>query len=270
MKICRMIAVALAVFISFSSCSVALAYTVPDSTIVYVTPTGKKYHREDCTYTTSVRSMTIKRAQASGYGPCSRCRPDIYTGKYVSNWDGSGSSSSGTSKSPSKPDFTPNTPEKEDYSMEWALLASAVLLIATIWQAVKRCKAEKALKESEKKCRILLWEREYDLKHVSVAFSIPDGFKLEDNGTPKALYDSRADADVCQSHTGIYHYPSCRHAYGTPKKIWDIRYGVPCKVCNPPSYDFSWYHKYLDTLARMEPDGITMEIEEGIIYINNL
>ncbi len=77
--------------------TVALAYTVPDDTIVYITPTGTKYHREDCSYTTTVRSMTIKEAESRGFDPCSRCDPDRVVGSYSSNWDGSNSSSGSSS-----------------------------------------------------------------------------------------------------------------------------------------------------------------------------
>ena len=71
-------------------CLAAAAYTVPDNTTVYITPTGEKYHREDCTYTTkaTVRAMTIANAEARGYGACSRCDPDVLVGAYSSKWDG--------------------------------------------------------------------------------------------------------------------------------------------------------------------------------------
>ena len=82
----------------------ALAYTVPDDTVVYVTPTGEKYHREDCSYTSSVRPMTIQAAERKGYDACSRCDPDRLTGEYHSSWDGkSGKSSGSSSSSSSKP-----------------------------------------------------------------------------------------------------------------------------------------------------------------------
>lgn len=51
-----------------------LAYSVPDDTIVYVTTSGEKYHRENCSYLKSSRSMTIAQAEASGYTPCSNRR----------------------------------------------------------------------------------------------------------------------------------------------------------------------------------------------------
>lgn len=81
----------------FALFTTAFAYVVPDDTIVYVTPTGEKYHREDCSYTTTVRSMTIKAAERKGYDPCSRCNPDVLTGEYHSDWDGKGGGSKGGS-----------------------------------------------------------------------------------------------------------------------------------------------------------------------------
>lgn len=56
--------------------SPVLAYSVPDDTIVYVTPHGEKYHTSDCSYLTTYDSMTIEEAENSGYEPCSRCDPD--------------------------------------------------------------------------------------------------------------------------------------------------------------------------------------------------
>lgn len=97
----RIFLVFVAIFLITSPC---LAYSVPDDTIVYVTNTGTKYHREGCSYLHSSRAMTIKRAEASGYGPCSRCDPDQKTGEYVSTWAGD---SSGKSNSTSRPTPTP-------------------------------------------------------------------------------------------------------------------------------------------------------------------
>ena len=68
--ITRSLVLVFAVLVLLSS--VCYSYQVPDDTIVYVTPTGEKYHREDCTYTGSVRRMTIAEAGRRGYGPCSR------------------------------------------------------------------------------------------------------------------------------------------------------------------------------------------------------
>ena len=56
--------------------SPVLSYSVPDDTIVYVTPHGGKYHTSDCSYLDTYNSMTIKEAERQGYEPCSRCDPD--------------------------------------------------------------------------------------------------------------------------------------------------------------------------------------------------
>lgn len=49
-----------------------------DSSIVYVTSSGEKYHRETCPTIqnrTNVSSMTIGEAQAHGYDACKVCKP---------------------------------------------------------------------------------------------------------------------------------------------------------------------------------------------------
>ena len=43
---------------------------------VYITRTGKKYHRAGCSYLRSSSiPISLKEAKARGYTPCSRCRP---------------------------------------------------------------------------------------------------------------------------------------------------------------------------------------------------
>lgn len=43
---------------------------------VYVTRTGKRYHRDGCRYLASSRiAMSLKDAKAKGYTPCKVCRP---------------------------------------------------------------------------------------------------------------------------------------------------------------------------------------------------
>jgi endonuclease YncB( thermonuclease family) len=47
-----------------------------DEIIVYVTKTGKKYHREGCPHLRkSSRAITLKEALEKGYEPCSHCKP---------------------------------------------------------------------------------------------------------------------------------------------------------------------------------------------------
>ncbi len=45
-------------------------------TLVYVTKSGRKYHRRGCVYLRkSCKAITLRDALARGYTPCSRCKP---------------------------------------------------------------------------------------------------------------------------------------------------------------------------------------------------
>ncbi len=47
-----------------------------DEIIVYVTKSGKKYHREGCQHLRkSSRAISLKEALEKGYEPCTRCKP---------------------------------------------------------------------------------------------------------------------------------------------------------------------------------------------------
>lgn len=48
-------------------------------TLVYVTPSGTKYHLEDCQYVNGKSVLTeysIEDAEADGYKPCKVCNPN--------------------------------------------------------------------------------------------------------------------------------------------------------------------------------------------------
>ena len=47
-----------------------------DDTVVYITKTGKKYHRSSCRYLSKSKiKTTLKKARAQGYTPCKVCKP---------------------------------------------------------------------------------------------------------------------------------------------------------------------------------------------------
>ena len=55
-----------------------IAHQSPDqqSVTVYITKTGKKYHREGCRYLSKSKiKTTLKEAKANGYTPCKVCHP---------------------------------------------------------------------------------------------------------------------------------------------------------------------------------------------------
>ena len=50
--------------------------TSRETVTVYITRTGKKYHRGQCSYLRKSKiPIMLKEAKAQGYGPCSRCSP---------------------------------------------------------------------------------------------------------------------------------------------------------------------------------------------------
>jgi len=50
--------------------------SLDSDTIVYITRTGSKYHRDECMYLRKSRiSTTFEAARANGYGACSVCNP---------------------------------------------------------------------------------------------------------------------------------------------------------------------------------------------------
>ncbi|MCW1713219.1 MULTISPECIES: Ada metal-binding domain-containing protein [Synergistaceae] len=69
----------LAVFLFTSVSAIAYPNTDPlvsGDTIVYVTRTGSKYHRDGCSsLSRSKIEITLKEAVEEGYEPCKRCKP---------------------------------------------------------------------------------------------------------------------------------------------------------------------------------------------------
>lgn len=109
------------------------AYSVPSDTIVYVTDSGTKYHRESCSYLKSSRSMTIAQAKASGYEPCSRCNPDRITGEYESTWNGeSGNSGQDAGERPSAPSSQNQIHDYEIPSADEKIEPEEILVIAIV------------------------------------------------------------------------------------------------------------------------------------------
>ena len=47
-----------------------------EETVVYITKTGKKYHKGNCSYLKKSKiTTTLEEACKAGYTPCSRCKP---------------------------------------------------------------------------------------------------------------------------------------------------------------------------------------------------
>lgn len=56
--------------------TVKSASSPSNSSVVYITDTGKKYHRSGCSsLRKSKHSISLSNARAQGYTPCARCKP---------------------------------------------------------------------------------------------------------------------------------------------------------------------------------------------------
>ncbi len=55
-------------------------FAVCGSTIVYITKTGEKYHRDGCSSLRKSKiEITLSEAVSRGYGPCKNCNPPVLT-----------------------------------------------------------------------------------------------------------------------------------------------------------------------------------------------
>jgi endonuclease G len=57
---------------------VVTVFAASADTIVYITKTGAKYHRGNCSYLRQSKiETTLGSAASRGYDPCSRCKPPV-------------------------------------------------------------------------------------------------------------------------------------------------------------------------------------------------
>jgi len=55
----------------------------PQNQTVYITRTGKRYHRDGCRYLASSKiPISLKDAKARGYTPCKACHPPEMMPRY--------------------------------------------------------------------------------------------------------------------------------------------------------------------------------------------
>ena len=69
---------AIAIILALLALSLVLA--APGTTIVYITKTGGKYHRDGCSYLKKSKiQTTLYEAVQRGYEPCKVCKPPVLT-----------------------------------------------------------------------------------------------------------------------------------------------------------------------------------------------
>ena len=235
----------------------SVAYSVPDDTIVYITPTGEKYHRESCSYTNpeTVRELTIRFAEIRGYEPCSRCDPDILTEEYVSSWDGNSGSTS-----VSKPAEEVEVKRSLFESVIVALIiggffvlfilpviASVIivvlLILFSIYQASPIAKRRAAaIFESRRKQYLELYGSKTELE-IARSCGMPPGVFIGPDGFP---FSNTHDFIFYVSKTGesFHRKMTCTKGAYIPCHAVFLGPRIPCKRCRPVAPDVTWFEEY--------------------------
>lgn len=230
------------------------AYTVPGDTLVYVTPSGEKYHRKECTYTGSTAvSMTIETAELRGYTPCSRCDPDERTGEYVSTWDGdSGGSGSGDSSGRDHAGTSASVsslPGFLQFLLGIAICGAFTLLLCLpflIHGGIKKRKERKArdLRFAEEKAR---YTELYGGQSPEKLSGMPGNVEIGPDRLPKITGCSdwgKPFTFYVTSNGCAYHRTCGCSGARIPEHAVNCTWRPPCRVCWPELPDLSWYEKY--------------------------
>lgn len=282
----RLIAFVLILALTVSTC---LAYSVPDNTIVYVTPSGTKYHRENCSYTTTVRSMTILAAVNQGYTACSRCRPNVLTGNYESDWDGGytdSSGGSGTSSSSSvSPTPTPSEPEEKETNKVLNAVLELIKVVGLLiagWIGImavygilyylvvgvrflfgwRERKEEKQRKAEEARLQKEKYTKFYSGKNILAMAGAPEKITIGSDGLPKMIDASGWGKEFTfyVSRTGqAYHRKrGCSGAH-IPVHALRVSGYRACTRCCPVQPDLAWYKQYCEIKQIADMYNIPME-----------
>lgn len=250
----------------------ALGYTVPDSTIVYVTNTGTKYHRDKCTYLHSKNAMTIAEAEKAGYSPCSRCDPDQFTGDYVSNWDGRDHSGSGSSSE------RDNGEKKREEHSEDEIVTLVILAVLFIGSAFAESQPSRTHRKSgrgatpeikdpfpKENKALLRQEKErytalYSGKSLQELAPVPPGVEIGADGLPKVKgakgWGKKFTVYISPKGKRYHKKRGCCGATA-PVHIWEAGYRMSaCSKCCKDLPDLEWYREYVRIKGIREKYGI--------------
>lgn len=248
--------------------AVAYAYSVPSDTIVYVTPTGSKYHREDCTYIKdSYRTLTIDAAERQGYTPCSRCDPDVLTGAYVSDWNGeSGTRGGNLTKEyniQERLDKMKNADSQNDvakmksnnaHTYLWVIIILAGIPCISLLSGIVVSIAD-YLKVRKLKPEYTELYANRTTTEIARMCGLPSAYRIGQDGLPRnAASGFDNPYMVYVSKTGeVYHRtPHCARGANMPRNVVNMRGKRPCMRCHPILPNLEWYPKYKQIIATLD------------------
>lgn len=224
------------------------AYTVPSDTVVYVTDTGSKYHRDGCSYLKSKNKMTIQEAEQEGYGPCSRCDPDEETGKYYSK--SSGHASGGAERRDATKETTAaNVATKKGFPVLVTTITVALVALCFFSQLMKGggIGVFKSVQRRKKKKGYMAL---YSGLEPEALVEMPPGTEIGADGLPKVKgAKGWGAAYTCYITPNGEIYHGTKGCSGARKEVHICQVmGVkkPCAKCHPPTEeDLSWYAEYI-------------------------
>lgn len=237
---------------------VSFAYSVPDDTLVYITPNGEKYHREDCTYTSSsAKSLTISVAERKGYEPCSRCNPDWLTGIYIppESERASSEKSSGSSSATTPGSVSEMRHPKIDFydTFGWILAVASIAATLFFFFGIPVLNHRKARREYEQKRAELISQygsktrteiarrKGMPANHVIGYGNLPCVSGPDNWGDIYTVFTAPYGS-LCHSR------PNCHPAATTPTHWLHASNRHPCPRCHPQAPDLSWHREYLNVL----------------------
>lgn len=227
----------------------AMARTVPDGTVVYVTDTGECYHRKGCSYLKSSNRTTVEEAEARGYRPCSRCDPDVRTGEYVPKYK-FGGGSSGTVRSAPNPSSSASRNPKEDKRESdgsWVLLVFVAVILGAPLLAGGVAGCHTAVKERKEKAEYV---KLYSGRTPEELTGVPEDVVFGPDGLPKVRgAQGWGQRFTCYITPNGESYHGTKGCSGARKEVHICQVmGVkkPCAKCHPPTEeDLSWYAEYI-------------------------
>ena len=244
-------------------------------TVVYITKTGEKYHREGCSYLKSCIPITLADAVAAGYDGCSRCKPPVlsssesednapYIARGASEPTARSMAPQPTARPSPRPTPSPRPSAQEpiedksplgNMALGGGIAIAAGKCIASIQNSKKRKEeAEKKYQEEKEKYSLL-----YGGKALEDCCNAPPGHSVGLDGLPKSKGNGKWGSVytfyVTPSGTAFHKEFRCYGAH-IPINASNIKGRTKCSRCNPSLPDLNWYIKYREIKQIKEKYGI--------------
>lgn len=239
--------------------------------IVYITNTGSKYHRENCSYLKSKNAISLREAVEQGYTPCSRCNPPRLGERTEEDDDpyevpanNTNSGSSAGSRNPSQNHAHSNNvnysvsnsaKKKNEYpiGISCAAFVGGAGILAIISKS-KRAKADKRRKEKLAADRKIFLDK-LNGERIRDKAGVPANYYFY-NGLPKDNNNREYGSFTLYISKSGNHYHSRRGCCSARIPIHSFkasRLYKPCSKCCKSGYRIpDWYMNYSSLISEAQ------------------